>query len=123
MHHNSVTFLPVLIQNTINSNSAESCVQFEDVTYKVELKPVVQSWRTHLQSVGKVLHNPKEKCILNGITASVTPGEMLALMGASGSGKTTLLNILGGRLNTHHKNMTGRVTYNGRPYSGALKRR
>ncbi|KAG0624484.1 hypothetical protein M758_3G251200 [Ceratodon purpureus] len=102
-------------------------LKFEDVSYKVELKPVVQSWRTHLQFVAKVSHDPKaspkEKCILNGITASVAPGEMLALMGASGSGKTTLLNILGGRLNIHHRNMTGRVTYNGRPYSSALKRR
>jgi ABC-type multidrug transport system ATPase subunit len=118
-----VTCLRILTKNLLSSDFAESCVQFEDVSYKVELKPVVQSWRTHLQSVAQVRHSPKEKCILNGITASVAPGEMLALMGASGSGKTTLLNILGGRLNIHHKNMTGSVTYNGRPYSSALKRR
>lgn len=77
-----------------------------------------------MQSVSKVRQcSLEEKCILKGITASVAPGEMLALMGASGSGKTTLLNILGGRLNLHHKNMAGCVTYNGRPYSNALKRR
>ncbi|XP_024388362.1 ABC transporter G family member 26 [Physcomitrium patens] len=98
-------------------------LKFEDVSYKVELKPVKQAWATRLKSFAKVRHSPStEKKILNDITASVAPGEMLALMGASGSGKTTLLNILGGRL-AHQKNVTGQVTYNGRPYSTALKRR
>ncbi|KAK9156376.1 hypothetical protein Sjap_003856 [Stephania japonica] len=60
------------------------------------------------------------KDILRGITGSIGPGEILALMGPSGSGKTTLLKILGGRL---HDNVKGTITYNDIPYNPALKRR
>lgn len=60
------------------------------------------------------------KYILKGITGSIGPGEILALMGPSGSGKTTLLKIIGGRL---QENVRGTVTYNSISYSAALKRR
>ncbi|KAJ9693827.1 hypothetical protein PVL29_009675 [Vitis rotundifolia] len=79
-------------------------LKFKDVTYKVILKGI----RTNV-----------EKEILNGITGSVNPGEVLALMGPSGSGKTTLLNLLGGRLN--QPTAGGSVTYNDQPYSKSLK--
>ena len=65
-------------------------------------------------------HQTTEKTILNGITGMVCPGEILAMLGPSGSGKTTLLTALGGRLSGKS---SGNITYNGHPFSGAIKRR
>ncbi|XP_062165851.1 ABC transporter G family member 22 isoform X2 [Alnus glutinosa] len=67
------------------------------------------------------MRTSEEKDILNGITGSVNPGEVLALMGPSGSGKTTLLNLLGGRL--RQPTVGGSITYNDQPYSKFLKSR
>ncbi|KAI9090627.1 hypothetical protein K1719_028480 [Acacia pycnantha] len=79
-------------------------LKFKDVSYKVVIKGMTTS---------------EEKDILNGITGSVNPGEVLALMGPSGSGKTTLLNLLGGRL--IQTTAGGSITYNDEPYSKYLK--
>ena len=81
-------------------------MQFTDVKYKVVFKSV----RTTI-----------EKHILNGITGSASPGEVLALLGPSGSGKTTFLSLLSGRLN--EPNPGGSITYNDQRYSKSLKRR
>ncbi|CAI5478254.1 unnamed protein product [Closterium sp. Yama58-4] len=70
---------------------------------------------------GKAGAEEREKEILHGISGSVAPGEVLAIMGPSGSGKTTLLNVLAGRF--EQGNMAGTVTYNDMPYSKSLKRR
>lgn len=59
--------------------------------------------------------------VLQGVTGSVEPGEILALMGPSGGGKTTLLNLLSGRMQI--KNDSGSITYNDQPYSKVLKQR
>ena len=81
-------------------------MQFTDLTYKV----IIKGMRTS-----------EEKEILHGITGSVNPGEVLALMGPSGSGKTTLLNLLGGRI--IQPTAGGSMTYNDQPYSKFLKSR
>lgn len=79
-------------------------MQFKNVSYKVMLKGMTSTI---------------EKDILNGITGSVNPGEVLALMGPSGSGKTSLLNLLGGRINQN--TVGGSITYNDESYSKFLK--
>ncbi|KAJ1423337.1 P-loop containing nucleoside triphosphate hydrolase [Sesbania bispinosa] len=81
-------------------------LKFTDVTYKIVLKGMTTT---------------EEKDILNGITGSVNPGEVLALMGPSGSGKTTLLNLLGGRIS--QPTIGGSITYNDQSYSKFLKSR
>lgn len=76
------------------------------MTYKIVIKGMTTS---------------EEKDILHGITGSVNPGEVLALMGPSGSGKTTLLNLLGGRIS--HPTVGGSITYNDQSYNKFLKSR
>lgn len=99
-------------------------MQFEDVEYKVRISK--GSSANRVKAVfSKVASQPNmeqenHKQILRGITGSIGPGEILALMGPSGSGKTTLLKIIGGRLNDSVK---GSITYNDVPYTPALKRR
>eukprot|EP01018_Ginkgo_biloba_P010057 Gb_08303 [translate_table: standard] len=92
-------------------------LKFSDVKYKVILKSKTSNfWRNSFNESTIFL----EKEILHGVTGSVVPGEVLAMMGPSGSGKTTLINLLGGRM---HHNVSGSITYNDQPYTKALKRR
>ncbi|GFP97814.1 ABC transporter g family member 22, partial [Phtheirospermum japonicum] len=84
-------------------------LKFEDVNYTVKSKGNKNS--------------AMEKNILHGVSGSVGPGEVLALMGPSGGGKTTLLNILSGRVKNNNNNNGGTITYNDQLYSKSLKSR
>lgn len=87
-------------------------LKFEEVVYKVSHEQK-GTW------CGRTLRT-KEKTILNGVTGTVCPGEILAMLGPSGSGKTTLLTALGGRLTGK---ISGKISYNSHPFSGTIKRR
>lgn len=88
-------------------------LKFEEVVYKIKLDQKQSYWG------GTWTSSTREKTILNGVSGVVCPGEILAMLGPSGSGKTTLLTALGGRLGK----LSGKITYNGQPFSGAVKRR
>ncbi|GMH05854.1 hypothetical protein Nepgr_007694 [Nepenthes gracilis] len=98
-------------------------MEFEDVQYKVRNSRYAHSnpVKAVVSKVASQLNTEQDnyKHILNGLTGSIGPGEVLALMGPSGSGKTTLLNIIGGRL---QENVNGNITYNGVPYNPGVKR-
>ncbi|KAL1540431.1 ABC transporter G member 9 [Salvia divinorum] len=86
-------------------------LKFDDVVYKIKIKAPGGSSEKKTKSA--------KKEILKGVSGTVFPGEMLAMLGPSGSGKTTLLTALGGRLSG---DLTGSITYNGKPFSNATKR-
>ena len=54
-------------------------------TRMIELKDVTKTYRMGNVEVGA----------LRGVSVTIQPGEMVAIMGASGSGKSTMMNILG----------------------------
>jgi branched-chain amino acid transport system ATP-binding protein len=54
--------------------------------------------------------------VLRGVSLSVPPGEIVALLGANGAGKSTLLRALTGLLDVHRGKITrGRVMLDGEP--------
>ncbi|KAK1397153.1 ABC transporter domain-containing protein [Heracleum sosnowskyi] len=97
-------------------------LKFQDVEYKVKISKATSAnpLKAVVTKVASQINQDNYKQILKGITGSVGPGQILALMGPSGSGKTTLLKVIGGRL---QHNIKGTITYNDIPYSPALKRR
>ena len=74
------------------------------------------SWSNVTYSVEtKVDKTVSTKTILDGVSGSLEPGKLLALLGPSGSGKTSMLNALAGRVPVCSPNdrLTGSITVNG----------
>lgn len=68
-----------------------------------------------------VTEDKKPKTILHGVSGSVAPGEMMAIMGPSGCGKSSLLNILAQRRG-EDDGATGKMNINGAPYPESFRR-
>ncbi|KAL0396847.1 UNVERIFIED_CONTAM: ABC transporter G family member 21 [Sesamum calycinum] len=88
-------------------------LKFEDVSYTIKLQNRRGSCCS--SSEPKLTRN-----ILNSVSGTVRPGELLAMLGPSGSGKTTLLTALAGRL---PGKFSGTITYNGQAFSSSMKRK
>ncbi|KAG5540451.1 hypothetical protein RHGRI_020607 [Rhododendron griersonianum] len=113
-HHRAVLAYPIQTNTqSILVASRSITLKFEEVVYKVKLEQ-----QGFYFSGGASIS--KEKTILNGLSGMVCPGEILAMLGPSGSGKTTLLTAIGGRLTGK---LSGKITYNGQPFSSSIKRR
>lgn len=88
-------------------------LKFEDVSYTIKLKSNKGGYfSSHQQKQSRML--------LQNVTGTVKPGELLAMLGPSGSGKTSLLTSLAGRL---PGKFSGTITYNGQQFSSSMKRK
>ncbi|KAF7815999.1 ABC transporter G family member 26 [Senna tora] len=124
MNNNRYSEIDIHLQDDIPNQQRPLPIflKFEDVEYKVKNSNAASNVKKMVSKVGTQVNENQEryKKILKGITGSIGPGEILALMGPSGSGKTTLLKVIGGRLS---ENVKGNITYNDVAYSSAFKRR
>ncbi|KAF4142451.1 ABC transporter [Phytophthora infestans] len=60
----------------------------------------------------------EEKVILNNVSGSAKPGELLVIMGPSGAGKSSLLDCISGR----KSGVEGEILLNSQPWTKATKR-
>lgn len=60
----------------------------------------------------------EETVILNNVSGSAKPGELLVIMGPSGAGKSSLLDCISGR----KSGVEGEILLNGQPWTKATKR-
>eukprot|EP01135_Chromosphaera_perkinsii_P010280 Nk52_evm22s2085 gene=Nk52_evmTU22s2085 len=89
-------------------------VSFMDVNYSIGLKKELTfSERVSLFTKERKIRAPvEEKNILKGVSGSIKPGVMTALMGPSGAGKSTLLDVLAGRKTKG--TITGTIRFDGK---------
>ena len=86
----------------LKTDGVEASLSFQNVKFSVSI-PKSKT------EAAKVLH------VLKGVSGSIKPGSMTALMGASGAGKTSLLNCLACR--PSGGTSSGQLLINGEPAS------
>eukprot|EP01035_Chromulina_nebulosa_P016809 gene16809-22292_t len=103
------------IEQPINQSKKE----YEMISKNATIHPFIESskggmqlqWNNIIYKVN--VKNEDSKAILQGVSGTAYPGELLAILGTSGAGKTTLLDVLSSRLVS--KGLSGLITSNGNP--------
>eukprot|EP00127_Corallochytrium_limacisporum_P001056 Clim_evm3s36 gene=Clim_evmTU3s36 len=101
--------VPVQIESKFDCPPAVFTHDAMTVTFKDPKVSVMQ----HVTSTVNEAERGKRphKTILNGISGSVEPGQMTAILGPSGCGKTTLLKTLIGHLTSRRLQQSGAIWY------------
>src|SRR5712671_6769547 len=73
-------------------------------------KPAADGVNGHLLTTGKLVKAYKRRRVVNGVSISVAPGEIVGLLGPNGAGKTTTFNIVVGVVRPEE----GEVLFQGR---------
>jgi ABC-type multidrug transport system ATPase subunit len=82
---------------------------FSDCSFAIQVRPA---------GGGSCARKSETRYLLRDVSASVSSGEVLAVMGPSGAGKTTLLRMLA--LEKGPGARTGHVAFNGKPFTPLL---
>jgi len=103
------------IEQPVNQSKKE----YEMISKNAAIHPYIESTRGGVQlQWNNIIYKASEKnedskAILQGVSGTAYPGELLAILGTSGAGKTTLLDVLSSRLVS--KGLSGLITSNGSP--------
>ena len=88
-------------------------VSVDKLSVDIDLRPSLYQSVINFVKGRNTKDIPKQKKILDDVSATMTSGTLTAILGASGSGKTTFLNILAHRMNSKRLQKTGTIRYNG----------
>jgi|EP01047_Picozoa_sp_COSAG01_P033666 ABC-type multidrug transport system ATPase subunit len=89
-------------------------VEFRDLCLSVPVPVPAAGASAENKEAGAAQHaDAQSRAILDHVSGTIRPGELLAIMGPSGAGKTTLLNCIAMR----NQDFSGSLTLNGSPWS------
>jgi ABC-type multidrug transport system ATPase subunit len=116
--HLSRTQMSSIVRSTVGGNNGLS---LKTLTEELPFYPTSISFSDiqYTVRVADLQGKTSDRVLLNGISGSGHPGDLIALMGASGAGKTTLLNVLCGLI--PQTNVKGTILFNGVELKGAAR--